>query len=129
METVPLIYLDTHVVLWTYFGEITKLSKAACTALEKSDLRISPAVFMEMQVLFEIGRTAVEPTEILATMQRDFDLTVCKAPFMDIAREFQSETWTRDPFDRMIVAHCKVSNSSLLTKDRKIRDHFAAAIW
>ena len=125
-----MIYLDTHIVLWTYFGQTEKLSNAALATLENAtDLRISPAVVMEMQLLFEIGRFTVEPAEILATIQQGFDITVCRTTFMDVARQFIAETWTRDPFDRMIVAHCKVGNSTLLTKDRKIRDNFAGTIW
>ena len=37
--------------------------------------------------------------------------------------------WTRDPFDRLIVAEAMLAEAGLVTKDRLIRKHFAAAIW
>ncbi len=38
-------------------------------------------------------------------------------------------TWTRDPFDRWIVATAKLHRSPLITKDEKIQHHYADAIW
>jgi PIN domain nuclease of toxin-antitoxin system len=37
--------------------------------------------------------------------------------------------WTRDPFDRLIVAHTMAKESKLLTKDEKILHHFGDALW
>jgi len=37
--------------------------------------------------------------------------------------------WTRDPFDRLIVAHAIKANCNLLTKDEKIRKNYAHAVW
>ena len=40
------------------------------------------------------------------------------------------ETWTRDPFDLMIVSHAKANNYSILvTQDEKIRKHYPKAVW
>ena len=38
-------------------------------------------------------------------------------------------TWTRDPFDRIIVAQAKIRNSALVTRDREIRLHYSKAVW
>ena len=37
--------------------------------------------------------------------------------------------WTRDLFDRLIVAQSSFDGSPLITKDRQIRKHYEAAIW
>ncbi len=37
--------------------------------------------------------------------------------------------WTRDPFDRLIVAQAAVNDESLLTRDKIIRANDARAIW
>jgi PIN domain nuclease of toxin-antitoxin system len=37
--------------------------------------------------------------------------------------------WTRDPFDRLIVAHSLCRGISLLTKDRTIRSRVELAVW
>jgi len=37
--------------------------------------------------------------------------------------------WTRDPFDRLIVAQAMAKSYPLLTKDDKILSYFAGALW
>ena len=46
------IYLDTHVVVWLYAGETSKLSQAAEELINTNDLLISPIVLLEMNYLF-----------------------------------------------------------------------------
>ncbi len=41
-----------------------------------------------------------------------------------------SEQWTRDPFDRFIVAHAKAKGfTQLIPADRKIWDNYPRAVW
>jgi len=37
--------------------------------------------------------------------------------------------WTRDSFDRLIVAHAALDNDLLLTKDQTMRDNYPLARW
>jgi PIN domain nuclease of toxin-antitoxin system len=37
--------------------------------------------------------------------------------------------WTRDPFDRVIIAQAEVESVSLLSRDQPMRDHFKRAVW
>jgi PIN domain nuclease of toxin-antitoxin system len=37
--------------------------------------------------------------------------------------------WTRDPFDRVIVAHALADDLPLLTRDERIRRHCPLARW
>ena len=37
--------------------------------------------------------------------------------------------WTRDAFDRIIVANAMIQKSALLTKDQQILQHYKLAIW
>ena len=39
------------------------------------------------------------------------------------------QDWTRDTFDRLIVAQAKTRDASLLTKDRTILEHYPHAVW
>ena len=57
-------------------------------------------------------------------------LTVCDHAFRIVAETALGETWTRDPFDRIIVAHAKANGfAPLLTKDEAIRANYPNARW
>jgi PIN domain nuclease of toxin-antitoxin system len=47
----------------------------------------------------------------------------------EIARHARLLGWTRDPFDRFIVAHALASNAILLTADKTIRERCSQALW
>ena len=51
-----MIYLDTHVVVWLFLGDLTRLSQAAKTAISTHPIAISPIVTLELTYLHEIGR-------------------------------------------------------------------------
>ncbi len=124
-----MIYLDTHVVLWLYEGLIDRLSKKACTAIEENDLLISPIVRLELQYLFEIKRCKRAAHLILSELQSQIGLTVCDLPFDDVIRKATEVKWTRDPFDRLIVANAFCTGLQLITKDAGIRRHTKLAVW
>ncbi len=86
-------------------------------------------VLFELKLLQEIGRLNASPEDWLAILQRDFGVTVCTTPFHHIIGASYSESWTRDPFDRLIVANAKIGGGKLVSKDQRIRDHFPDAIW
>lgn len=46
-----------------------------------------------------------------------------------VVMEAMVQTWTRDPFDRIITATASTANAVLLTKDWGILDHYARAFW
>jgi PIN domain nuclease of toxin-antitoxin system len=42
---------------------------------------------------------------------------------------FQNQSWTRDPFDRLIVANALANDAPLITKDEEIRRNYSRSIW
>lgn len=125
-----LIYLDTHVVAWLYAEGARALPAKIRDLLESSnDIRISPMVRLELQYLYEIERVTQPPLPVLDAIESTLGVTLCKAAFPAIVREAESQNWTRDPFDRLIVAQASVFNAPLVTKDETIRAHYARAIW
>jgi PIN domain nuclease of toxin-antitoxin system len=46
-----------------------------------------------------------------------------------VGRHARSLFWTKDPFDRLIVAHALAADAILLTADGTIREHCPQASW
>lgn len=126
MET---IYLDTHVVVWLFSKELNKISKKALELIEDSELLISPMVVLELEFLHEIGRLNYNANTIVSSLFNTINLNVCKSSFDSIGYESLKHNWTRDPFDRVIVANASASGSLLLSRDRKILDNYDGAVW
>lgn len=124
-----MIYLDTHVVVWLYAGLVSLIPKQAQTILEKEDLFISPIVSLEMEYLYETGRIKEKAQTILSDLQTRIHLQVCPQPFESVISQSLGESWTRDPFDRIIAAQARLKNQKLLTKDKTIHRHYSQCFW
>ena len=126
MET---LYLDTHIVIWLREKSINKISNHAKSLIEKASiLYVSPMVYLELQYLFEIGRLIEEPRNILSELDEMIDLKVDKIDLYELVKVAQNISWTRDAFDRLIVANTIYRNSALITKDNKILENFIKAV-
>jgi PIN domain nuclease of toxin-antitoxin system len=123
-------YLDTQVVVWISAGRMKKLTREALRTIESSDLLISPIILVELGYLFEINRLVKSPLAILDQLQKQLGLKVRDHPFPAIANAALFETWTRDLFDRMIVAHARSDGySELVSSDAKIQQNYSKTIW
>ncbi len=124
-----LIHLDTHIVCWLYEGRAEFLTPAALRAIESGLLQVSPVVQLELTYLHEIGRISREGDYVLQALTKDIGLSVADVSLAQVIKIAGALTWTRDPFDRMIVAHAMVANAALVSKDRLIRKHCGKVIW
>ena len=124
-----MIYLDTHAVVWLYAGEIERFNKKILDLLEAEQIVISPMVQLELQYLKEIKRLKVEPSLIIENLSVTIGLRMCEVPFTRIISEAVQYRWTRDPFDRIIVASATVSDATLVTKDDTIIRNYSKAVW
>ena len=128
-RTESVIYLDTHVVAWLYDALVSRLSKAAEEAIERSSvLVVSPMVRLELQYLHEIGRIQAPPTEILAELRQSIGLKESDPSLAAIVDSALGIGWTRDTFDRLIVAEAQSLNADLVTEDVRIRENYEWAI-
>ena len=125
------IYLDTHVAIWIGQKKLNKLSRKAINAIEKSELIYLPAmVELELQVLSEIGKIKVLPEEIITSLRDILALQLSTNLFFDICDKAKSISWTRDLFDRLIVAEAICGgNAPLVTADANIHEHYKKALW
>lgn len=124
-----LIYLDTHVAAWLFAGRVDLFPTAVQTLLDENELRISPIVVLELQYLYEIQRTSEPAQVVVETLEDVVGLKICDQPFPPIIGAALDQSWTRDPFDRILVAHAALRESPLVTRDRNIRDHYPPAVW
>lgn len=123
------VYLDTHVLAWLYAGRADLLSKGARKAIDHSALLISPMAQLELQYLFEIGRVKESSEVVCEDLRAKLDLKTCEHPFPNVAQQALGQTWTRDPFDRLITAQASLHGAPLVTKDSTIRQNYNLALW
>ena len=90
---------------------------------------ISPVVELELTYLHEISRINCNALTILDSLRREIGLETCTQPFAAVIGAALPLDWTRDPFDRIIVAQAAHRESPLLTADQNIRNHYSAAVW
>ena len=124
-----MIYLDTHVVVWLYAGKVESLSEQAKELINYHEVFISPVVRLELQYLFEIERITDEANEIVFDLSDRIGLKMCDKSFNTIVSGALDFSWTRDPFDRIIVANAAINRNILVTKDQNILDNYEKAMW
>jgi PIN domain nuclease of toxin-antitoxin system len=87
-------------------------------------------VLIELNFLQQIKRIIRNPLDLAKQLRTQLGVKVCDHSFPDLAETALFETWTRDPFDLLIVSHAKANNYSvLITEDEKIRRHYPKALW
>lgn len=124
-----LIYLDTHVVAWLYRDAAARLPPPVRQRIETEDALISPIVALELAYLHEIGRVNAPADLVLGYLADRMGLRFCDEPFDHVIRSAALQTWTRDPFDRIVVGHAGLRRRVLITKDAAIRTHYPHSFW
>jgi PIN domain nuclease of toxin-antitoxin system len=117
------LLLDTHFLLWLVLGS-KRLTEFAWIDGHRP-WGVSPVSFLEIQFLAEIGRLSVRNPEFVSTVMDDPRFTVDDVPLVALVRHALGLSWTRDPFDRLLVAHSVARRVALCTMDRRIRSHHA----
>ncbi len=83
----------------------------------------------ELEILFELGRVRDDSATVISSLNREIGLVVCDTPFIDVLDRARTFAWTRDPFDRLIVANAMADGARLLTADETILANFKDAVW
>ena len=124
-----LTYCDTHVLVWLYAGDLSLFPRSVVEYFDSKTLIISPAVILELEYLYEIGKIQAKGEKILKTLEKSLGLKSCPEEFGKVIHEALKQSWTRDPFDRLIVSQAAITKSPLLTKDALIHKHYPHALW
>jgi PIN domain nuclease of toxin-antitoxin system len=122
-------FLDTHAAVFLWEGRIEMFGPASRKALQQGGLLISPMVRLELQFLKEVGKLKAEPDQLLGALGSDLGVTMTSDPMDSLVALAMSLSWTRDPFDRMIVATALLHRTPLVTRDRLIRENFPGTVW
>ena len=86
-------------------------------------------VRLELEFLLEIGKLKVPADTILGGLAADCQVQIQDDSSSAVVSAAMSLTWTRDPFDRLIVATAVLHRAPLITRDRRIQEHYPAAVW
>ncbi|MCW5891362.1 MAG: PIN domain-containing protein [bacterium] len=105
------------------------MPEPARAAIERNELLVSPMVLLELQYLYEVKRTTQPARAVLGALREEIGIRVCDAPWANVVALATGLAWTRDPFDRLIVAHAMLREAALVTKDRQIHTRYKRAIW
>ncbi|MGA9071613.1 MAG: PIN domain-containing protein [Terracidiphilus sp.] len=123
-------YLDTNAAIQLSQGSVRKVSREAIRLIDRAELLISPMVAFELELLYEIGRVKHSSRDLQSKLAHELGVRVCSLPFAEIVSAALDEGWTRDPFDRMIVANAKANGFAwLLSADEAIASHYPRTVW
>ena len=116
-----MILLDTNALIWLDRGH----RRARTLAGSGRRLYISPATLLELQFLMEAGRIRLRESSISQLahgggwLLDDPPATTWFETALDVG-------WTRDPFDRLIVAHARCRHWKLATGDSRLLERLSA---
>ena len=122
-------FLDTHVAVFLWEGRSDVWGTAAKELIERSVLFLSPVVRLELGFLREIGKLKVTPDEILGGLSMDCGVIQSSDRIEEVVARAMGLSWTRDPFDRLLVATALLNDAPLITRDRRILKHTPIAVW
>jgi PIN domain nuclease of toxin-antitoxin system len=123
-------YLDTNALIWLAQGSLDGISPKADRLLKQAELLFSPIVLLELEYLYEIKRSKRPARDIQQKVEYEAGVRLCDLPFATIASAALDEKWTRDPFDRLIVANAKANGFAwLISADEEIARHYPRAVW
>jgi PIN domain nuclease of toxin-antitoxin system len=86
-------------------------------------------VLVEMEVLLVMGRIREPVATVWNILSEDHGVMEAEGSLQPIGARARRLGWTRDPFDRLIVAHALACDAVLLTADSSLREHCSQASW
>jgi PIN domain nuclease of toxin-antitoxin system len=110
------ILLDTHALLWLDSGH----RRGRSLGRWAGRLYASPASLLEVQMLAEVGRIRLRGGHRLAALAESPRWLLDSPPSAAWFESACEVAWTRDPFDRLLVAHARHRGWRLATADAEL---------
>lgn len=120
------LLLDSHILLAIALHRLPEVSPQAARLLDERRLqaRASVASLWEIAIKTRLGK--LDPGMTVESLPQFFEaigLVILPVTAEHAVTAVEPLPPTRDPFDRLLLAQCKVEGLSLLTLDRALRDH------
>ena len=109
----PVILLDTNALIWLHRGH----SRSRPLRETFQRLYVSPASVLELQFLVEAGRLRLRSQATVSDLIDDDRWAIDDPPSDRWFTAAVEVGWSRDPFDRLIVAHARLRGWRLATGD------------
>lgn len=120
------VLIDTHILLWILSG--SKRLKEVSWIKKYPYWTLSPVSLLEIQFLVEVGRLVLDFPAILQKLREDNRFKIDDLSLEEVCLAALNISWTRDPFDRLLVAHSQVRSLPFGTRDKLIREKYAAVL-
>ena len=119
--TAIVILLDTNGLIWLERDH----PRARPLRSSGRQLYISPANLLELQILMEAGRLRLRDRSV-SDLAGDPRWLLDDPPAAAWFEKGLGLGWTRDPFDRLIVAHARLRGWRLATGDLALSDRLSS---
>lgn len=111
-----MILLDTNGLLWLHRGH----PRARRLSPWMGRLYASPVSLLEIQLLIEAGRIRLRSGAAVSDLAADDRWAIDDPSSADLFDRAIAIGWTRDPFDRLIVAHARLRGWRVATADSEL---------
>jgi len=109
------ILLDTNALIWLH-----QRHRRTRHLENHATLYASPASLLELQILVECGRIRLRAGTRVEDLLGNGRLLLDDPPSADWFARAIDVSWTRDPFDRLLVAHAMLRGWRLATGDTQL---------
>ena len=96
--------------------------------MNSKEVFISPILMLELAYLKEIKRIEDNADTIYNKLNNTFELQISPVRLSLVIKNALNLSWTRDLFDRLIVANAAINRNTLITADKKILKHYSFAL-
>ncbi|MGR9247250.1 type II toxin-antitoxin system VapC family toxin [Rhizobium leguminosarum] len=123
------LLLDTHIVLAILRKDVGQRFPEIASLLgdSKTEGFVSVASLWETAIKARLGKLDPGmPLEDIARSLEEIGLILLRIEIQHVITAADPEPETRDPFDRLLLAQCKVEGLQLATVDRLLVDHTLA---
>ncbi|MBL1256770.1 type II toxin-antitoxin system VapC family toxin [Methylocystis sp. Sn-Cys] len=118
------LLLDTHILLAITENRTHNLPGRVRRLVDENSGVISVASLWEIAIKNRLGKLPVSlPLEALPEAISQMELQLLQITAAHVLIQVEPEPPTRDPFDRLLLAQCKVEGLRLVTIDRALVDH------